>query len=213
MGVVMIMVVIACLAVLMVMVAVRAIVPVMVVAMVGMIVVVIMMMIVAVMAMVMMRMAVLMVRVIVGMPAAGIGAAFGIERRFDLDHARAKAAHHLLDHMIAADAQALGHDLHRQMPVAEVPGDADEMHGVAAADFEQRLGRGDHLDQPAVLKHQRVAAAQRDDLGQVEQELQPARAGHRHAAAMPVVELEHNRIGRLLAPGLRSFDGRGAQHR
>ena len=35
---------------------------------------------------------------------ASIGAAFGIERRFDLDEARAQPSHHRLDHMIAADA-------------------------------------------------------------------------------------------------------------
>ena len=40
------------------------------------------------------------------MRVAGIGAAFGIERRLDLDHARAKPFHHRLDHVIAADAQA-----------------------------------------------------------------------------------------------------------
>src|ERR1700761_1541746 len=46
---------------------------------------------------------------------AGIGAALGIERRLDLDHAGAQSLHHGLDHMIAADAQALRHDLRRQM--------------------------------------------------------------------------------------------------
>ena len=51
---------------------------------------------------------VLMMGVIVRMRRArGIGAAFGIERRLDLDHAGTEAAHHLLDHVVAADAQAL----------------------------------------------------------------------------------------------------------
>jgi hypothetical protein len=204
----MVMIMIACLAGLMVMVVVR--VAVMVVAMVGVIVIVAMIMMVVIV------MLVLVMRVIVPMPATmrrgGIRTTLGIERRFDLDHAGAEAAHHLLDHVVAADAQTLGHDLHRQMAVAEMPGDADEMHGIAGADFEQRLGRGDHLDQPPVLQHQRVATAQRDDVGQVEQELQPARACHRQATPVPVVEFEHDRIGRLLAPGLCSLDGCGAQH-
>jgi hypothetical protein len=38
-----------------------------------------------------------------GMTAAGIGAALGIERRFDLDHARAEPLHHRLDDVIAPD--------------------------------------------------------------------------------------------------------------
>ena len=36
-----------------------------------------------------------------------IGAALGIERRFDLDHDCAEAPRHILDDMVAADAQAL----------------------------------------------------------------------------------------------------------
>src|SRR5438552_6970626 len=56
----------------------------------------------------------------------GIGAAFGIERRLDLDHARAQSLDHRLDHVIAPDAQALPPDLRRQMTVAEMPGDPDQ---------------------------------------------------------------------------------------
>ena len=56
------------------------------------------------------------------MAGLGIGAAFRIERRLDLDDARAETLDHRLDHVVTADAQALGHDLGRQMPVAEMPG-------------------------------------------------------------------------------------------
>ena len=106
-------------------------------------------MIVVVMAVIMMRM------VVVAMCMAGIGvsAAFGIERRLDLDHARTEALHHGLDDMVAADAQALGHDLRRQMTIAEMPADANEVVRIATADLQQRLGRRDHFDQPAVLQH------------------------------------------------------------
>lgn len=113
--------------------------------------------------------------------------------------------------MVAADAQALGHDLRRQMAIAEMPGDADEMVRIAAADFQQRLGLRDHLDQPAVLQFQGIAAAKRDGVFEVEQEFEPARARHRHAAPVPVVEIEHDRIRRrlreaVLSPYLRRPD-------
>ena len=104
------------------------------------------------------------------MAAAGIGATFGIERRLDLDHARTKPFHHRLDDVIAPDAQALGHDLRRQVAVTEMPGDANQMVRIGPANFEQRLRRRDHLDQPAVVEHQRVAAAQRHCIFQIEQE-------------------------------------------
>ncbi|MEY9756868.1 hypothetical protein ABIE73_004263 [Bradyrhizobium yuanmingense] len=163
--------------------------------------------------MVMVMMAVIVMRMVVSMRVAGIGvgAAFGIERRLDLDYTRAKALHHRLDDVIAADAQGLGHDLGRQMTVAEMPADADEVVRIAAADFEQRLGRRDHLDQPSILQHQRIAAAQRDGMFQVEQEFETTRSGHRHAAAVPVVEIEHDRVHwrfreAVLSPDLRRPD-------
>jgi hypothetical protein len=71
-----------------------------------------------------------------GVAAAGIGAAFGIERRIDLDHAGAEPLHHRLDDVIAPDPQALGHDLRRQMAVAEMPGDPNQMVRVGASDLE-----------------------------------------------------------------------------
>jgi len=213
MGVVMIMVMIACLGVLVVVMVVPAMTVPMVIVIVAMIMMIVAVMTMVVMVVVMMPAVVVMMRLILRVPATRIGAALGIERRLDLGHAGAKPSHHLLDHVIAADTQALGHDLHRQVSVAEMPGDAHEMQGIAGADFEQRLGRGDHLDQPSILQHQGVAAAQGDDLRQVQQEFQPARSRHRKAAPMPVFEFEHDRIGRLVAPSLRSFDGCGAQHR
>src|SRR5579871_5392852 len=81
------------------------------------------------------------------MPGRGISAALGIEGRLDLDHARAESLHHRLDHVVAPDPQSLRHDLGRQMAVAEMPGKTDQMMRFARADFEQRLGCSDHLDQ------------------------------------------------------------------
>ena len=146
------------------------------------------------------------------MAAAGIGATFGIERRLDLDDKRAQTLHHRLDDVITADAQALGHDLRRQMPVAEMPGDPDQMMRIDAADFEQRLRRRHHLDQAAILEHQGVAAAQRDGVFEVEQERQSARAGHRHPPAVPIVEIEHDGISGGFRPAMLAFNSDGADH-
>ena len=164
----------------------------------------------------MLVMAVVMMTVIVmampRMTAPDISAAFRIERCFNDNDARAKAAHHLLDHMIAPDAQALADDLRRQMAVAEMPGDPHQMMRIGAADFHQQLGRGNHFDQPPVFQHQRIAAAQRDGFFQIQQEFQPARSRHRHAAAMPVVEIEHHRVSGGPGPANLRADLRGADH-
>ena len=116
------------------------------------------MVMIMVMAVVVVMTAVAVIMIVRGM-GGRIGAAFGIERRLDLDHARTESLHHFLDDVIAPDAQAAGHDLGRQMAIAEVPGDPYQMAGIGAPDLEQRLGRGHHLDQPAVFQHQRIAAA------------------------------------------------------
>src|SRR4051812_5572351 len=166
-----------------------------------------MIMVMIIVAMIVMRMVVVSMR----MTGIGIGAALGIERRLDLDHARTEALHHGFDDVVAADAQALGHDLRRQMTIAEMPADANKVVRIVASDLEQRFGRGDHLDQPAILQHQRIAAAQCDGILQVEQELEPPRPRHRHAAAVSIVEIEHDCIRRrfreaVLSPDLRRPD-------
>jgi hypothetical protein len=148
----------------------------------------------------------------VGVASIGIGAAFGIEWRLDLDHARAEPLHHRLDDMVAPDPQAPRGDLGRQMAVAEMPGDPNQMLRITAPDLGQRLRRRDHLDQPAVVQHQRIAAAQHNGVFQIQQEFQPARARHRHPPAMAVVEIEHNGIGRWLMPAMWAANLRGADH-
>jgi hypothetical protein len=141
----------------------------------------------------------------------GIGPAFGVERRLDLDDAGAQPLHHLLDDVIAADAQTPARDLRRQMPIAKMPGDPHQMRGIRAPDLDERLGCGDHLDQPAILQHQRVAAAEGYGVLQIKQEFEAARTRHRHPPAMAVVEIKHHGIGRrfdppILPPNLRRPD-------
>ena len=114
--------------------------------------------------------------------------------------------------MIAPDAQRLGHDLSRQMAVAKMPGDADQMMRVGPLDLDQRLGGSDHLDQPAILQRQRVTAAQRCGMFEVEQEGQSARSGHHHAPPVTIVEIEHDRVGRCFSPAMLWLDLRRADH-
>lgn len=156
----------------------------------------------------------MMIVIVIAMRMAGlgVGAAFRIERRLDLDDARAKTLHHRLDDVVAADAQALGHDLGRQMPVAEMPGEPHQMMRIAGADLEQRLSSGDHLDQPAILQHERIAAPKRGRVLEIEQEFQPARAGHRQPSPVPIIEIEQDGIGSGLFPTMLPEHARGADH-
>jgi hypothetical protein len=144
--------------------------------------------------------------------AGGIGAAFRIEWRLDLDDAGAEALYHFLDDVIAPDPQRLAHDLRRQMAIAEMPGQANQMKRIAAADFEQRLRRGHDFDQAPVFQNQCVTAAQRYRGLEVEQKRKSACARHRHPSPMAIVEIEHHGIGRRLCPAMLSLDFGRADH-
>ena len=98
------------------------------------------------------------------------------------------------------------------MAVAEMPGDPHQVLRIAAANLDQRLRRRHHLDQTAVLEHQRVAAAQRHRVFEIEQEFEPARAGHRHPPPVPIIEIEHDGIGRRFLPVMMALDSGGADH-
>lgn len=175
----------------MIMMIVRVVMAVVIMAMVGMIVmrVIVMAMIVA------MAMVVSMI-----MGGAGIGSALRIERRLDLGQPATETTDHLLDDVVAADPKAPWRDLGRQMPVAEMPGNPYQVLRIAAADFDQRFGRGHHLDEAAILEDQRVTTAQRDRLLKVQHECKPADACHRHAPTVTIVEVEHHGVDRFGRP-------------
>ncbi len=98
------------------------------------------------------------------------------------------------------------------MTVAEMPGDPDQMLGIVTPDLDQRLGRGDNLNQPVIVEHQRVAAAQHGCAFQVEQKLKAARALHRHPPPVTIVEIENDGIGRRLRPAMLRANLRRADH-
>jgi hypothetical protein len=179
-------------------------------------VVAVMMMRVAVMGMIVRFMPVIgmVVGVIVSMDRRGgdIGAAFGIERRFDRDDAGAEAARHILDDVIAPDAQAFLQQFGRQMAIAEMPGDPHQGGGVGAANFSQGLGRSDDFDDPPVLQRQAIAGPQHHRLRQIEQEGQTPNPGHRHAPAIAIVVIENDRIRRFSGPGASGTNGMSVLH-
>ena len=148
----------------------------------------------------------------VAMSTTCIGPAFGIERRLDLDHARAQSLHHGFDDMIAPNAQALGHDLGWQMAVAEMPGYPDQIMRIRPSDFDQQLRRRHHLDQPSIVEHQRVAAAQRNRAFEIQQKRKSARTGHRHPPPVPVVEIKHDGIDWGFRPAMLRLDFGRADH-
>ncbi len=148
----------------------------------------------------------------VGVAFTSIGAALRIKWSFDLNQPGSQPSHHRFDHVIASNAQSSRHDLRRQVTVAEMPGDANEVLRVLATNFQKGLGRCDDFDQPAIFEHQRIPTSQGDRVFKVEQELEPARTRHRHATPVAIVKIEHDSIGGGFAPAMLHLNTRRADH-
>ena len=117
-----------------------------------------------------------------------------IERRFHRRKPRAEPAQHVLDHMIAADAQPIADDLHVDVAVADVPGEPRQFVAVGGRDFDQRLRPADDPHNAAVVEHETIAVTQGGRLRQVEQKGRAPLAGQDDAAAMPLMRVEQDLI-------------------
>jgi|GEM_PF-2341040 len=147
---------------------------------------VIMTMIVPVIVPVIMTMIVaVIVPVIVPVALARIGAALWIEGCVDFAHTGTEPDKHGANDMITADADRGVGDFSLQMPVAELPGDGEQMAGVLRRDLVERLGLGEHADDPAIVEDKAVAMAQTAGHRQVKQE------GNRRAGGQPIRGHEH----------------------
>jgi len=152
-------------------------------------------------------------RVIVAVRMLPVSAMLRIERRLHRRKPRAEPAQHLLDHMIAANAQPVADDLHVDVPVADMPGEPRQFVTVGGGDFDQRLRPADDAHDAAVIEHKTITVTERRRLRQVEQEGRAALAGQNGAAAMALMRIERNLIdGAGAVPMARGLDCMRAFH-
>jgi hypothetical protein len=153
------------------------------------------------------------VMVMIVVVAVIIGAALGLERPLDLAHGAALAADHFGEHMVVLDIDRVGGDLGGRVAVADMPGDAHQPQRVLGANLQQALRRRLDQNEPAILQLDGIAIVQRGRLVEIEQDVEPAIALERDAAAIAVLMVERQRLDDLvlLDRGLAS-DGGGAQH-
>jgi hypothetical protein len=142
-----------------------------------------------------------------------IGAAFRLKRGFHHRHGGAETARHLLQHTVAGDTDAVGQQLRCDVAVAEMPGEAGEVMGVAGDDLRHRLFRRDHGNDPAVIELEAVAMLQMGRLSEVQQEGDVALPAHGDAAAVPAIMRQHHAVGGARRiPGAGGKDLIGADH-
>ena len=94
-----------------------------------------------------------------------------------------------------------------------MPGDAHQPERVFGADLEQALRGRPDLDEAAILQPHGVAVGQHGRLVEIEQDVEPAIALERDAAAIAVLMVERQGLDDLVgADGRLADDGGGAQH-
>ena len=118
-----------------------------------------------------------------------------IERRVDRPDRGAKAYRHLLQHVIAPDAEPVADDLHIGVAVAEMPGELHERERRPGAHLSHGFGLAGNQHNPSIVEHDAIAVAQRHGLVEVQQKFRPALALEHDAAAMPVARVEHDEVG------------------
>lgn len=165
---------------------------------------------------VLMPMVVMMMTMVI-MPAIGVivvvGATLRLERPLDIGHRAALAADHLGQNMVVLDIDRGRSDLGRGVAVADMPGDARQPQRVLGGDLDQFLRRGLDQDERAVVELDGVAIVQCGRLVEIEQDVAPAIALERDAAAIAILMVEGEGLDDpvLLDRGLAD-DGGGALH-
>lgn len=150
---------------------------------------------------------------IVAMPVsrAMIGAAHGMERFGYLANRSAKPVEHVPDDMVTQDEDARFLDLRRQMAVAEMPGEFDEMQAVLRCYFVKRLFGGDHLDRLAGLREEKLAMSKLHGLLEVEHDDVVALRVQELAAHVALIMRQQYAIdGRVMLTASVGQDLRGA---
>lgn len=128
-----------------------------------------------------------------------VGAALGLERTLDLADLRTEPLQHVGDDVIAPDPEPGGPDLGLEMAIAEVPGEAHQMTGVAAADLGKLLRLGDDLDQPVIIEHEGIAMGERRAFGEIDQQRLAADRRHRPPPPAPVLKIQDDAVGERFA--------------
>ena len=110
---------------------------------------------------------------------------------------------------VPLDPWGRGHDLHRHMAIAQMPGQAHQLMRIAGANFGQGFGTCHHFHQASVIQPQGIAAAQAGCFMQVQCKCQPAQASQRKEGMVALGEIQDNRIGSRFVPATLGLDRDG----
>jgi hypothetical protein len=146
--------------------------------------------------------------------AAGVGADFRVEGRIEPCETAAEPDYHIGDDVIRSNAQPLAGDLKRQVSVAEMPSDPQQVRPIDRLDFEKRLGGGANTKIPAGFELKTVAVDEVTRPRQIEKKGLSRIGDEADAAAMPVdVSEGHRTERRVFRPIALAVDRESSPHR
>jgi hypothetical protein len=109
-------------------------------------------------------------------------------------HEPAETGYHLFKHMIAADTQLVAENLHVRVPIAQVPGQAEEIKCVSAFDLGERFNTAAHAHDRSIVEDETVAIPQYSRVRQIKQKAGSTLRGQHATPTMPIVGTENHAI-------------------
>ena len=120
---------------------------------------------------------------------------FGIERRLERRDDRTEALQHLLQHMIAPDAETLVHELDVGVAVADVPGEPHESSGALAPISTSRSVSPATTTIDPSSSTRPSPSCSVTGFGKSISSVRPRSPGQHDAPPLPVVRIEHDAVG------------------
>jgi hypothetical protein len=87
----------------------------------------------------------------VSVTVVAVGAALGLEGNLYLSEVRPEVMEHVLNHVVGSNTQNLMANVGRQMPIAQMPGEAHKLSGILMPDFDNELRGGSDFKPPPIL--------------------------------------------------------------
>jgi hypothetical protein len=88
---------------------------------------------------------------------AAVRAAFGLKGCLHLNELRSKAMEHIFDHVVGSNPKNVISNFSRQVPVPQMPREAQELMGIFVSDFDNRFRSSLNLQPPAVFQLQAIS--------------------------------------------------------
>lgn len=120
---------------------------------------------------------------------------------------RAQTFCHLNDDMIIANAErAIGKNLDRYMPIADMPGHTCRLDQTMAAQISDSFVGGDHPDEAAIVQQQSISVCQSNGLIEIELNSPIIIGAQPDPTAMTIVIIERHAGGFLIRWPIARFE-------